>query len=256
MSKIYYNDLYRKAINSSFWGLHTLINNILGDTNIHHKQIGGEITKFTIDNQDIKADVVYNKNFDEISIQVINLKGTEECGVIIIYKDNPTTAIIQNIQGKDRCYETTINRTNDGKIIIKLLIKLCKYYKIKKILLADHSIKKIGDYDLELKIYNTLINGKPWYCQFGFINSNDKDQQIIIDNFNKLNGKKVSNFPKEIFISKKFIELYDKYKDNDIKEFIRMLSLYDIKRFYDIYDKLYKKLGLRNIKNKEYYLNL
>jgi hypothetical protein len=35
-----------------------------------------------------------------------------------------------------------------------------------------------------------------------------------------------------------------------------MLSLYDIKRFYDIYDKLYKNLDLRNIKNKEYYLNL
>jgi hypothetical protein len=35
-----------------------------------------------------------------------------------------------------------------------------------------------------------------------------------------------------------------------------MLSLYDIKIFYDIYDKLYKNLGLRHIKNKEYYLDL
>ena len=94
------------------------------------------------------------------------------------------------------------------------------------------------------------------YSQFGFINSNDKDQQKIIDNFNKLNGKKVSDFPKEIFIKQKFIDLYDKYTDNDIKEFIRLLSLFDIKRFYDIYDKLYTNLGLENIKNKEYYMKL
>ena len=89
-------------------------------------------------------------------------------------------------------------------------------------------------------------------CNYPFL----KDQQKIIDNFNKLNSKKVSDFPKEIFIHKKFIDIYEKYKNSDIKEFIRMLSLYDIKIFYDIYDKLYKNLGLRHIKNKEYYLDL
>jgi hypothetical protein len=62
MTTHHYLNLYRNAINSKYWGLHTLINNIISDTNIHQKQIGGKITKFTVDNQQIKADVVYNNN--------------------------------------------------------------------------------------------------------------------------------------------------------------------------------------------------
>jgi len=247
---------YRTLFNPFYFGITSTIQNIIRDYNIPNPMIGGEIKKINIDNNIIKADIVYNKEHDGIILQILNLKDKSECGVILIHSDDKSTAIIQVLQGNDSCYASTLHRSNDGKIIMKLLIQLCKFYKIKKILLADRSTKKIGKYDLDLKIYYTLINGKPWYSQFSFINSNDKDQQKIIDNFNKLNGKKVSDFPKEIFIKQKFIDLYDKYKDNDIKEFIRMLSLYDIKRFYDIYDKLYKNLDLRNIKNKEYYLNL
>lgn len=247
---------YRTLLNPFYFGITSTIQNIIRDYNIPNPMIGGKITKFSIDNNIIKADVVYNKEPDGIILQVINLKDKTECGVILIHSDDKSTAIIQVLQGNDSCYASTLHRSNDGKIIMKLLIELCKFYKVKKILLADRSTKKIGKFDLDLKIYYTLINGKPWYCQFGFINSNDKDQQTIIDNFNKLNDKKVSDFPKEIFIHKKFIDIYDKYKNSDIKEFFRMLSLYDITIFYELYDKLYKNLGLKHIKNKEYYMNL
>jgi len=91
-----YFHLYRKTINPLYWGLHTLINNLISDHNLSNHQIGGEITKFLVDDQKLKANVVYNKNYEEISIQILNLTGTDECGVIIIYKENPTTAIIQN----------------------------------------------------------------------------------------------------------------------------------------------------------------
>jgi hypothetical protein len=247
---------YRTLFNPFYFGITSTIQNIIRDYNISNPMIGGEITKLSIDNNIIKADIVYNKEHDGTIIQVINLKDKTECGVILIHSDDKSTAIIQTLQGNDFCYASTLHRSNEGKIIMKILIKLCKFYKIKKILLADRSTKKIGKYELDLKIYYTLINGKPWYCQFGFINSNDTDQQTIIDNFNILNDKKVSDFPKEIFIHKKFIDIYDKYKNNDIKEFIRMLSLYDITIFYELYDKIYTNLGLKHIKNKEYYMNL
>ena len=247
---------YRTLFNPFYFGITSTVQNIIRDYNISNPILGGEITKLSIDNNIIKADIVYNKEHDGIILQVLNLKDKTACGIILIHSNDKSTAIIQTLQGNDSCYASTLDRSNDGKIIMKILIELCKFYKIKKILLADRSTKKIGKYELDLKIYYTLINGKPWYCQFGFINSNDKDQQKIIDNFNKLNSKKVSDFPKEIFIHKKFIDIYEKYKNSDIKEFIRMLSLYDIKIFYDIYDKLYKNLGLRYIKNKEYYLDL
>jgi hypothetical protein len=247
---------YRTLFNPFYFGITSTIQNIIRDYNIPNPMIGGEITKLSIDNNIIKADIVYNKEHDGIILQVINLKDKTACGVILIYSDDKSTAIIQTLQGNDSCYASTLHRSNEGKIIMKILIKLCKFYKIKKILLADRSTKKIGKYELDLKIYYTLINGKPWYCQFGFINSNYTDQQTIIDNFNILNGKKVSDFPKEIFIHKKFIDIYDKYKNNDIKEFIRMLSLYDITIFYELYDKFYTNLGLKHIKNKEYYMNL
>ena len=59
--------------------------------------------------------------------------GTDECGVIVIYKENPTTAIIQNIQGKDNCYESTIDKTNDGKMNSNTqenILNLCLLFKI------------------------------------------------------------------------------------------------------------------------------
>ena len=253
---LHYPTLYRKAINSSYWGLHTLINNILIDTNINHKQIGGEIKKFTIDNKQIKADVVYNKDFEEISIQVMRLIGTEECGVIIIYRDNPTTAIIQNIQGKDKCYETTISKTNDGKIIMKLLIELCRFYKIKKILLSDNSIIKIDKFTFELPIYYTMIKGYPWYVQFGFKNSFPDEQEKIRNNNIKLKGKKVKDFDKNIFVDKEFIHLAEENKDVSIKNFIKSISYHNIEKFNRVYQQIYQNLKLERLNNKEYYLEL
>ena len=50
-----YFHLYRKAINPLYWGLHTLINNLISDHNLSNHQIGGEITKFLVDDQKLKA---------------------------------------------------------------------------------------------------------------------------------------------------------------------------------------------------------
>lgn len=251
-----YFHLYRKAINPLYWGLHTLINNLISDHNLSNHQIGGEITKFLVDDQKLKANVVYNKNFEEISIQILNLTGTDECGVIIIYKENPTTAIIQNIQGKDNCYESTIDKTNDGKIIMKLLIKLCKYYKIKKILLSDNSVKKINKITLELPIYYTMIKGYPWYVQFGFNNSFPEENLKIKNNYNKLKSKKVKDYNKNIFIDQEFIKFAEDNRELSIKSFIKSLCNHDIEKFNKVYQQIYLNLNLERLNNKEYYLDL
>jgi hypothetical protein len=47
--------------------------------------------------------------------------------------------------------------------------------------------------------------------QYFMNNSIDCLNQKILHNFNKLNGKKVSNFPKEIYIKQKFIDLNNQF---------------------------------------------
>jgi len=254
MNNYDYIRLYKNTINPSYFGLPTLINNLLSEHNINEKQIGGVIKKFSVDNQEIKADVVYNKDFEEISIQIMSLIGNEECGVIIIYRENPTTAIIGNIQGKDTCYQSTIDKTNNGKIIMKLLIDLCKFYQCNKIKLADNAIKKLGDYSFNMSMYYTMIKGYPWYCQFGFKNSYREDQEKIIKNYHKLHNKKVKDFNKNIFIDKQFIDIYDKYIDENIKDFIKLLSTFYVKNFFDTYQNIYINLGLEFINSKNYQL--
>ena len=158
--------LYRTLINPFYFGITSTIQNLLTNNNISNNQFGGKITKFTIDNNIINANVIYNKDSKEAIIQLINLKDKTECGVIIIHNENKTEATIQNIQGNDSCNASTLNRTNNGKIIMKLLIDMCKYYKIKKIRVADHSSKKISKYEFDLKIYNEQFKLLPRPIKF------------------------------------------------------------------------------------------
>ena len=47
----------------------------------------------------------------------------------------------------DTCYESTIENISHGKIIVKLMIALCKKYQVKKILLSDNSHIVIDKYN-------------------------------------------------------------------------------------------------------------
>lgn len=243
---------FRKLIKIQFIGISSLLQKLIEKYNIKNHQIGGEIKKIRVGNNDINIDIVFDSYDEGSTIHVVNLKDKTDCGVILIYNNNKTKAVIQNIRGNDNCYMPTIKNMSNGKIIMKILIEICRNNGIRKIVLGDISKKQIGKYLFNLSKYNTMINGKPWYSQFGFINT--KQQDKIDYNYNLLFNKKVRDFDKNIYINKTFIDIYDKYKDNDIKEFIKLLSIYDIKIFYKIYKKLYKKLGLKSIKNKNYYL--
>ena len=52
---------YRTLFNPFYFGITSTVQNIIRDYNISNPIIGGEITKSSIDNNIIKADIVYNK---------------------------------------------------------------------------------------------------------------------------------------------------------------------------------------------------
>ena len=143
-----------------------------------------------------------------------------------------------------------------GKIIVKLMIALCKKYGIKKILLADNSRIAIGKYDLDLKLFYTMTHGYPWYVQFGFKNVDQDDYVIIKHNYGKLKGKKVSDFNENIFIDHKFIELARINQEMSIKQFIKEICNHDDKLFHSLYEDIYRNLGLIKPKHKQYYLDI
>ena len=99
-----------------------------------------------------------------------------------------------------------------------------------------------------------MINGYPWYVQFGF--KNVSDNEILKENYLILKGKKVKDFKENVFINKRFIELSKENLDMSIKKFIKLLSHYDINIFTDVYKNIYYKLKLKEIKNNQYYLEI
>lgn len=244
---------YKNMINVKYWGIQCRITNLINEER-QHKQLGGDLKKITIDNNDIKYNIVYNNNPNDLNIQLLTIDGSLQCGIILFDKDNKTEAIFQDVHAYDNCYQSTVENTSHGKMIVKLMIEICKKKNIKKILLSDNSIKKIDKYILDMKIYYTMINGYPWYVQFGF--KNVSDNEILKENYLILKGNKVKDFKENVFINKRFIELSKENLDMSIKKFIKLLSHYDINIFTDVYKKMYDKLKLKEIKNNQYYLEI
>lgn len=252
--KIIHN--FRDSIDYKYMGLHALIGELLDKAKLNTVQIGGVLTKFKVDNENIKADVVYNKYSDRTIIQIVRLVGTETCGVIIIDKENKKEAVIQNVQGKDHCYVSTIDNTSNSKIIVRLLIEICKYYNIRKIRLGDNTHKTINNFKFELPYLYTLIKGYPWYIQFGFKNVNEEDQNKIINNYKLLKNKKVKDFDIKVFIDSEIIKFAKDNQETDIKIFIKNVTQFYTKNFINFYKKIYYNLDLQDISNREYYLDI
>ena len=133
---------YKNMINVKYWGIQCRITNLINEER-QHKQLGGDLKKITIDNNDIKYNIVYNNNPNDLNIQLLTIDGSLQCGIILFDKDNKTEAIFQDVHAYDNCYQSTVENTSHGKMIVKLMIEICKKKNIKKILLSDNSIKKI-----------------------------------------------------------------------------------------------------------------
>jgi len=80
---------YRIIVNKKYHGISLRLTNLLEN----YSQIGGDIKKITIDNHKVKFNMIYNNDDDEMSIQLLTMDGSLQCGIILIDKENPTEAI-------------------------------------------------------------------------------------------------------------------------------------------------------------------
>ena len=262
---------YKNMINSKYWGITIRMNDLISDLvdqSPIHKQIGSNLQKDTLIHNSIEYIIIHNKEYNDFNFHLVTIKDSVQFGIILFQRDNKDIAMFQDAFAYGGANVSQIEFTNDTILITKLMIKICKKMNIKKILVEDNLFLKIfkpntsefykfvSGYELELNKFYTMINGKPWYSQFGFINSKKNDQNNINHNYKKLLNKKVKDYPKNIFIEKEFIDLYDKHKESDIKEFINLLKIHNVEMFNRIDHILYENLELKDIRNKHYYLVL
>lgn len=249
---------YKNMIDVKYYGIQNHLTEILREPKYSEKLIGGELKKISYND----ATIIYNIEKDlnekekDLNIQLFTINRSKQCGLIVIDPDNKTEASFQDIHADDGCYVSTLENTQHGKNIIELMIEICKNYGIKKIILSDKSHKKLGNYEVNLSKYYTMIKGYPWYCQFGFINANKDDKQKIKENYLKINKKKVSDFDEKVFIFDDYMKLSREFKNMNIGLFIKLLSYYNVKVFVNLYEKIYENLKLNKIENRLYVLKL
>jgi hypothetical protein len=223
-----------------------------------YKQFGGELKTITINKKGYKINVQEleddNNNLD---ISLITIDGAVHCGTILINKSKPKEAILEDMHAFDNCYETTIEDKKSGKIVMKILIELCKEKGVEVIKLADISHIPCGSSNsLDLKMVYTMTHGVPWYHQFGFIPKKSIDKEIMKHNYLIMKDKKVKDVKKEVFISEEYMKLYDKYKEELLISFIERLGKRDCKTFLIYYKTIYKNLGLLELIGKKMILKL
>ena len=151
---------YKKLIIPKYYGISLRLNNLLES----YKQIGGKLKKININDNEITYNVIYNNDSQETSIQLVTIDGSVQCAIILIDNENPDEAVLQDVHAFDNCYESTIENQSHGKIIVKLIIALCKKQNITKIMLSDNSNLKCGKDSIDLKMFYTMIKGYPWLC--------------------------------------------------------------------------------------------
>jgi|LakMenE18May11ns_1017448.scaffolds.fasta_scaffold8237246_1 hypothetical protein len=82
-------NLYRKLVNNKYYGISLRLTNLLDN----YTHIGGDIKKITIDDHKVKFNVIYNNEDDPISVQLLTMDGSLQCGLILLDRENPDEAI-------------------------------------------------------------------------------------------------------------------------------------------------------------------
>jgi hypothetical protein len=246
---------YRNLINHKYYGISLRMTHLLDNIS----QIGGDIIKLSIDNIKYKVNIIRNEDNDNVELQLVTIDGSLQCGLILIDKTDPINkfnAIIQDVHAFDTCYESTIEDKKSGKIVMKIMIEICKKIGVKKIMLTDTSHIPCGKYSLDLKLVYTMTHGVPWYHQFGFRSEDKANRDITRFNYQLLKDKMVKDFDKNVFVDPEYISLYDKHYDVLLGTFISKLSHINCVKFAKFYKDIYRNLGLKEIISNIMILNL
>jgi len=143
--------------------------------NILKKQEGGTVDykPYTYENNTftIKID---DDDPNEINISIVSTDGTD-CVTVFVHR-KLRLAIINNMSYYENCSKEGLKYPGGGTTLFKLILAFLKKnkekYKIKRIILADHSFlscSKKNDNRLNLAQFKMITDGRTWYMKYGFL---------------------------------------------------------------------------------------
>jgi hypothetical protein len=239
-----------------------------------------EVKKITVNFKSIPFEFEFYHKKDSVYYHLYTneTKAPGVCLLIIINKIN-NTCTINNISAFDRCFPVYIDKKDKtGSIILKLALQLIKklkdHYKLTKVFLTDNSMKLCKNHRIELHKMLTLLTGTTWYGKHGFIPVEEFFQDRFKKNKKIMDKLLLKDVPK---LKSYIIKAHKKAKSKEnIEEILRnydeavsknaLLSKYlnyflhnyddNCEIFYYFYEDLYFKLGLLDMRGKEFYLRL
>jgi hypothetical protein len=249
---------------------HTLFYNQHGGNKV--KKINKVLENF--EEYNIKLDVLETENKD-IQINFFTLDNKTICFAVIINQDEQI-ATLENLMFDQKCLHELDPKDVTCKLIT-IIKEICRQLNMKKIELTDYSHYNCGSkYTLNLKYANTLTSGQPYYYKYGFKFSREDVHKSVKYNKKRLENIKTSDINikklkdlckdklKDIKIEKderkkiiKYIEeLYEKYKDDNIKIFLNEIKYKFCILFSLIIFNLFNILELKMYTNKLMHVNL
>ena len=208
---------------------------------------GGGYEEVMIDNEKYIINIIKTKTDQEIEIQLLTLdkNDIQQCGLILLDSKNKI-GYINDIHFYNTCIKGKIN---NGSLLMKSMIEICKKNNMKQIILYDKSTKLcLNKYKFQLKYLYTLLHGYPWYSKFNFTPLLDKDIKVFKHNYNIMKNLKIGDI-KEI-LQKLNIYPIENYDNKYARHLFSKIVEKDCKLFYDIYEQLYKSIGLKLYSDK------
>jgi hypothetical protein len=222
----------------------------------------------------IKLDVLETED-KEIQIEFFTLDDKTICFAVLINQDEQI-ATLENLMFDQKCLPELDPKDVTSKLIT-IIKEICRQLNIKKIELTDNSHYNCGSkYTLDLKYANTLTSGQPYYYKYNFKFSREDVHKSVKFNKNRLENIKTSEINiekikglckdklKDIKVDKderrkiiKYIEeLYEKYKNDNIKKFLNKIKYKFCVLFSLIIFDLFNMLELKMYTNKLMHVNL
>jgi hypothetical protein len=269
-----------------YYHFRKLFNLLLGFDVDVYKQLGGYSydNKYdvTINDQKIyiynKNDNNYNNNY-KITTSQLDIESVDNKKILyyILNPENDTTiaflvinkqknkAYISMIYGDYAAYTYYEKKNQIGTLLLQYIIELCKQNSIKEIYLNDESTYHCNKPEIKYKISlfkaNTLIEGYPWYYNFGFIYRDDREDNMILFN-QELHSSVLTKDLSELQINfmeliknvlsdknkyKEIKVLFNDYQDKTFGSLCKVLSEKHSEIFYNIYEDIFEKIGYKYI---------
>ena len=230
-----------------------------------------EKVSISMNQSDIDSKSIDSK---QISYYILNPENDTTCAFLVINEEKKK-AYISIIYGDDiKEYEI---KTKIRTLLLQYIIELCKNNSIKEIYLNDESTYHCNEpekkYRISLFKARTLIEGIPWYYNFGFIYREDREHDMILFNqelhsylltknlyelqINVIELIKVVLSDKNKFenlsieskrmMYKDIKQLFNEYQDKSFGSFCKVLNEKYCELFYYIYEDIFDKLGYKYI---------